>query len=134
MVMSHESLTFVCKCITLSRLRQLNIDFSAFLEMQEHSVKFNRKYCHHPNILSFYDYFKDENGLNYYYEYCQAGSLNKLPVATEHALFPFFFQLSLGFDHLHKNQVVHNDIKSSNVLIDSFSNIKIKGFKKSLHT
>ena len=61
------------------------------MEVQEHAAKFNRKYCGHPNILTFYDYFKDHQGLYYYYEYCHRGSLKTMEYKNEALFFPIMF-------------------------------------------
>ena len=115
-------------------MKQLNINFDIFMEVQEHCMKINRKYCQHPNIINFYDYFKDNEFIYFYYEYCHKGSLKKLKINNEAELFPYIFQLCLGLDYLHKNNVAHNDLKTSNILIDQYSNVKIKGFKKTIVT
>ena len=80
----------------------------------------------HPNIVAFNDHFLDDEGyLNIIMEFCSHGDLEHLISARAAAKNPFSeaevvwltFQLLCAVRHLHRNQVVHRDVKPGNIFI-----------------
>jgi len=84
----------------------------------------------HPNILSVY--FTNQNG--YACEFAEYGSLKNViqqqkeyiasPTAQENEVLDlnywrvkFALDIALGMAHLHESKVLHNDLKSSNIMI-----------------
>lgn len=93
--------------------------------------------CNHTNLLrpSYYDTIVFPNGEIIPYLvllYCEKGSTDQLigqmPVEE---LWRFVAEVSAGLDYLHKNrpiQIVHQDIKPANVLIDNNNHYIITDF------
>ena len=78
---------------------------------------------------------------NYYYmemEYCATGDLsrclwqNKNNLYIERAIKTIGCQLLSGLQALHKNGIIHCNLKPSNIAIDEYGNVKICDFKKCL--
>ena len=78
---------------------------------------------------------------NYFYmemEYCATGDLsrclwqNKNNLYSERTIKLISTQLLSGLQALHKNGIIHCNLKPSNILIDEYGNVKICDFKKSL--
>ena len=78
---------------------------------------------------------------NYFYmemEYCATGDLsrclwqNKNNLYSERIIKFISTQLLSGLKALHKNGIIHCNLKPSNILIDEYGNVKICDFKKSL--
>ena len=83
----------------------------------------------HPNIIRIHDIF-EENGTAYYVmEYHGSGSLADmdLPMPTDKAL-GYVRQIGSALDYLHSRNVMHLDVKPSNVLIDDASNAVLIDF------
>ena len=78
---------------------------------------------------------------NYFFmemEFCQTKDLsrclwqNKHNSYSERTIKQISSQLLLGLQSLHKNGIIHCNLKPSNILIDEYGNVKICDFKKSL--
>ena len=78
---------------------------------------------------------------NYFYmemEYCATGDLsrclwqNKNNLYNERTIKFISTKLLSGLQALHKNGIIHCNLKPSNILIDEYGNVKICDFKKSL--
>ena len=71
-------------------------------------------------------------------EFCQTKDLsrclwqNKNNPYSERTIKQISSQLLLGLQSLHKNGIIHCNLKPSNILIDEYGNVKICDFKKSL--
>ena len=71
-------------------------------------------------------------------EFCQTKDLsrclwqNKHNSYSERTIKQISSQLLLGLQSLHKNGIIHCNLKPSNILIDEYGNVKICDFKKSL--
>lgn len=96
---------------------------------EEFKVAFN---CHHTNLLQ-------PTSFNIYREmpylvlpYCEAGSSEQFigkKLSTE-TVWKFILEVASGLDRLHSNhpQIIHQDIKPANILIDSNGNFTITDF------
>ena len=73
-------------------------------------------------------------------EFCATGDLsrclwqNKNNRYNERTIKMISSQLLLGLQALHKNGIIHCNLKPSNILIDEYGNMRICDFKKSLKT
>lgn len=82
-----------------------------------------------PNIVSIYD-VGEENGIHYIAnEFVEGMTLKEYisacsPIPVEEVV-KITNQILLGLDHAHNKGVVHKDIKSQNILLDSKRNVKI---------
>lgn len=87
----------------------------------------------HPNIVSLYDYFVDEEGLYLIMELVEGVELESYlrtigSPLDEHVSAAFMKQLLEAFSHAHEKGVVHRDIKPANILITNDGTIKVLDF------
>jgi serine/threonine protein kinase len=87
----------------------------------------------HPNIVSLYDYFVDEEGLYLIMELVEGVELESYlqnigSPLDEHVSAAFMKQLLEAFSHAHDKGVVHRDIKPANILITNDGTIKVLDF------
>jgi hypothetical protein len=75
----------------------------------------------HPNIMHLYEFM--ETGNNYYLviQYCNNGDLEsylkKMGKLSEEEAVYFLMQIMNGFQELHKNKVMHRDVKLANIFL-----------------
>ncbi|KAH0790277.1 CAMK family protein kinase [Histomonas meleagridis] len=88
----------------------------------------------HPNIISMYEFFFDENHTNLYIvlEHCGGGSLKDLidkegPIRPP-KLYSFCYQILKALLHCHEQNVAHRDIKPANILLDNYGRPKLADF------
>ncbi len=87
----------------------------------------------HPNIVSLYDYFDDDEGLYLIMELVEGIELESYirnigcPL-DEYVSSAFMKQLLDAFSHAHDKGVVHRDIKPANILITKDGGIKVLDF------
>jgi serine/threonine protein kinase len=87
----------------------------------------------HPNIVSLYDYFVDDEGLYLIMELVEGIELESYlknigSPLDEHVTAAFMKQLLDAFSHAHEKGVVHRDIKPANILITNDGSIKVLDF------
>ena len=87
----------------------------------------------HPNIVSLFDYYSDEEGLYLIMEFVEGVELetylrNLGYPLDEHVTAAFMKQLLNAFSHAHDKGVVHRDIKPANILIAHDGTIKVLDF------
>ena len=89
-------------------------------------------------IVNINSYSEDKNYFYMEMEYCAKGDLaksilqNKSNLYSETTIKLISTQLLSGLQELHKNGIIHCNLKPSNILIDEYGNVKICDFKKSL--
>ena len=87
--------------------------------------------CHHPNIITFKDVFKDSkiNTINIILEYAEGGTLkekfNGENNIEENTLIFWLMQICLGLSYLHKKNIIHRNIKPENIFLTKTGLIKI---------
>ncbi|ODV61193.1 kinase-like protein, partial [Ascoidea rubescens DSM 1968] len=100
------------------------------------------KHLNHENIVCYlgstynydFNYISNEVGnyLNIFSEYIPGGSISSLLMnygkLEEPLIRNFIKQILTGISYLHSNNIIHKDIKGSNVLIDNKGCIKISDF------
>ena len=89
----------------------------------------------HPNLVTLYEVIKSASGkLLMVMEYCEAGpvvdafSTESMPEIIAHHIFK---QIVLAMEYLHRNGVVHGDIKPENMLLSGDGSVKISDFGQS---
>eukprot|EP00232_Nephroselmis_pyriformis_P029064 CAMPEP_0182867350 /NCGR_PEP_ID=MMETSP0034_2-20130328/8673_1 /TAXON_ID=156128 /ORGANISM="Nephroselmis pyriformis, Strain CCMP717" /LENGTH=301 /DNA_ID=CAMNT_0024999699 /DNA_START=299 /DNA_END=1201 /DNA_ORIENTATION=+ len=84
-----------------------------------------------PYIVRYFDSFLDGNYLNIVMEYIQNGTLNdrlknqRGRRLGERAVWRYFLQVTAGVHHIHSLNVLHRDLKTLNILLDSRDEAKI---------
>ncbi|KAM7481359.1 hypothetical protein LguiB_005942 [Lonicera macranthoides] len=86
----------------------------------------------HPNIVRYLGTVREEETLNILLEFVPGGSisslLGKFGSFPEAVIRMYTKQLMLGLDYLHKNGIMHRDIKGANILVDNKGCIKLADF------
>ena len=86
-----------------------------------------------PYLVKYYESFEENNFLNIVMEYCDGGDLNKFIKKNEQTKFylkeniiwNIFLKILLGLFELHKNKILHRDLKPLNIFL-SKNNFDIK--------
>ena len=103
------------------------------------------KSLQHPNILRLYDVIDDPKVNKVYLitEFCQQGdlmnilkandakelqSIIKTNISCDDVLRRISFEIMKGLLFLHQNNIVHNDLKPSNILISRDGTVKLADF------
>ena len=86
----------------------------------------------HENIVKYIDYIQNETHLNIILEYVESGSLasinKKFGPFQESLVALYIKQVLQGLDYLHKQGVVHRDIKGANILTTKNGTVKLADF------
>ncbi|KAI4311264.1 hypothetical protein MLD38_036170 [Melastoma candidum] len=97
----------------------------------EEEVKLLRNLSH-PNIVRYLGTAREEDSLNILLEFVPGGSisslLGKFGSFPESVVRTYTKQLLLGLEYLHKNGIMHRDIKGANILVDNKGCIKLADF------
>ncbi len=86
----------------------------------------------HPNIIKAYEIGED-NGRGFIaMELMKGGTLSDY-LKTHHPLSPekiktFLLQICDGLSEIHKNNIIHRDLKTGNIMLDKKENLKIMDF------
>jgi serine/threonine-protein kinase ULK4 len=119
-----------------------------YIAVKVYNKKFHKdKYSYEFNLINkinndaVVNIMSSSEDSNYFYmemEYCATGDLsrclwqNKNNLYSERTIKSISTQLLSGLQALHKNGIIHCNLKPSNILIDEYGNVKICDFKKSL--
>ncbi|CAL5379353.1 unnamed protein product [Camellia sinensis] len=86
----------------------------------------------HPNIVRYLGTTREEASLNILLEIVLGGSisslLGKFGSFPESVIRMYTKQLLLGVEYLHRNGIMHRDIKGANILVDNKGCIKLADF------
>ncbi|XWS39346.1 hypothetical protein CRYUN_Cryun18bG0044700 [Craigia yunnanensis] len=86
----------------------------------------------HPNIVRYLGTAREDDSLNILLEFVPGGSISSLlgnfGSFPESVVRMYTKQLLLGLEYLHKNRIVHRDIKGANILVDNKGCIKLADF------
>lgn len=86
----------------------------------------------HPNIVRYLGTVREGDTLNILLEFVPGGSisslLGKFGSFPEAVIRMYTKQLLLGLQYLHKNGIMHRDIKGANILVDNKGGIKLADF------
>ncbi|KAH0994816.1 hypothetical protein GBA52_018680 [Prunus armeniaca] len=103
----------------------------AHMKELEEEVKL-LKNLSHPNIVRYLGTVREEETLNILLEFVPGGSisslLGKFGSFPEAVIRTYTKQLLLGLEYLHKNGIMHRDIKGANILVDNKGCIKLADF------
>lgn len=86
----------------------------------------------HPNIVRYLGTVRESDSLNILMEFVPGGSisslLEKFGSFPEPVIIMYTKQLLLGLEYLHKNGIMHRDIKGANILVDNKGCIRLADF------
>ncbi|KAK9288473.1 hypothetical protein L1049_016930 [Liquidambar formosana] len=86
----------------------------------------------HPNIVRYLGTAREDESLNILLEFVPGGSisslLGKFGSFPEAVIRMYTKQLLLGLEYLHRNGIMHRDIKGANILVDNKGCIKLADF------
>ncbi|KAK6930006.1 Protein kinase domain, partial [Dillenia turbinata] len=86
----------------------------------------------HQNIVRYVGTAREDDSLNIFLEFVSGGSisslLGKFGSFPEAVIRTYTKQLLLGLEYLHKNGIMHRDIKGANILVDNKGCIKLADF------
>ncbi|KAL5566092.1 hypothetical protein UlMin_029256 [Ulmus minor] len=103
----------------------------AHIKELEEEVKL-LKNLYHPNIVRYLGTVREEDTVNILLEFVPGGSisslLGKFGAFPEAVIRTYTKQLLLGLEYLHKNGIMHRDIKGANILVDNKGCIKLADF------
>ncbi|CAF1069447.1 unnamed protein product [Rotaria sordida] len=117
--------------------RSLNTDSDRSLGQKINEVKIIREELRHPNIVSYYRIFAENDKLYIVMELIAGSSLQdylSLLKATnrtmiEENIWKIFIQLILALRYLHKEKgIVHRDLTANNIMLDDEYRVKITDF------
>ncbi|XP_033757536.1 STE20-like serine/threonine-protein kinase isoform X2 [Pecten maximus] len=89
--------------------------------------------CRHQNVVSLYEAFYWDSTLWMYIEFCGGGALDSIMVDLEKPLTESMIryvchEICVALHFLHKNHVIHRDIKAGNVLLTLEGEVKLADF------
>ncbi len=86
----------------------------------------------HNNIVGIYDIITDDDTMCLVMEYVEGETLkdkiNRDGAIPWQRAVKYAVQIANGLAYAHANQIIHKDVKSQNILIDKFDNVKITDF------
>lgn len=86
----------------------------------------------HNNIVGIYDILTDDDTMCLVMEYVEGETLkdkiNRDGAIPWQRAVKYAIQIANGLAYAHANQIIHKDVKSQNILIDKFDNVKITDF------
>ena len=87
---------------------------------------------HHPNVVNVLEVFKQNNTVYIVMEFIAGHSLKQEVeqngVFTEEKLRPIIYRIGQALDYIHEKNILHLDIKPSNILITKNNNPKLIDF------
>lgn len=118
---------WACKTIDKTTFKSFKV-----VERVKYEIRIMRKLPKHPNVVEFHRVFEDPERLYIMMEECTSMTLHDLiqkrQRLTEFEARYFTAQLAEGLAALHGAQIIHRDIKHSNLLLDKRNRIKIADF------
>ncbi|PIA14491.1 Pkinase-domain-containing protein [Coemansia reversa NRRL 1564] len=118
---------WACKTIEKSSMNSRKV-----VERVKYEMKVMKRLPRHKNVVAFNHIFEDIERLYILMEMCTSRTLHDLlqrrKRLTEFESRYFFAQLADGIAALHKANIIHRDIKHSNLLLDEMNRIKIADF------
>ena len=95
-------------------------------------VRILKSINNHKNVIKLYEVFEDEGYVYLVFEFAEKGDLvqyfkNNM-LFEEPNLKKFFKSIMEGIQYIHKNNVIHRDLKLDNILLDKNINPKLCDF------
>ena len=121
---------FILPCFVSLRPLTHNILITKYMQLQA-EIKIHRT-LKHKNICEYKHFFEDRTNCYILLELCHNQSLNEMIKRRKRLTEPeaafFMRQLLDAVDHLHKNCVIHRDLKLGNLFLDRNLGVKVGDF------
>lgn len=128
----EENNIYVCKILTEKYVsdpknqRQVKNEYSIHSSLK------------HENIVGFIEFFHRRGDLNIVLSFCENGSLRQYVKRSRNNLSindyeHFVVQILNGVCYMHDQNIIHRDLKCSNLLLDSKMSVKICDFGLAIH-
>lgn len=92
----------------------------------------NLMHLQHDNIVKVMEVFEENNTAYYVMEYLDGGSLNDLIEKNSHLTttqtIDIIKQVCAALDYMHKNRMLHLDLKPKNIMLSSTGKVKLIDF------
>ncbi|KAH8554002.1 kinase-like domain-containing protein [Umbelopsis sp. PMI_123] len=111
-------------------IKQMDIGSQARKDLIVNEIIIMRE-SRHPNIVNYLDSFLVKGDLWVVMEYMEGGPLTDVIAKhkmDEAQIATVCLETARGLQHLHSRRIIHRDIKSDNVLLNAFGQIKISDF------
>ncbi|XBW36639.1 hypothetical protein QEN19_002210 [Hanseniaspora menglaensis] len=113
-------------------IKVLNLDTNEDeIEDVQKEIKFLSSSKNIPNVTKYYGSYLNDTKLWIIMEYCAGGSLRTLlraGVLDDKAIGVIFRELLFALSAIHKDKVIHRDIKAANILIGHDGKVKLCDF------
>ncbi|KAJ7353515.1 p21 activated kinase-like protein [Mycena albidolilacea] len=127
---------YLAKMLPLATGKKVAIKEIGLLHQPQEELIVNEilvmKELQHPNIVSFLEsYLVKSNKVWVVMEYMDSGALTDIVLNNtleEDQISRICLETCKGLEHLHSENIIHRDIKSDNILLDSHSRVKITDF------
>ncbi|KAI8576344.1 hypothetical protein K450DRAFT_257307 [Umbelopsis ramanniana AG] len=111
-------------------IKQMEIGSQARKDLIVNEIIIMRE-SRHPNIVNYLDSFLVKGDLWVVMEYMEGGPLTDVIAKhkmDETQIATVCLETAKGLQHLHSRRIIHRDIKSDNVLLNAYGQIKISDF------
>ncbi|TGZ65784.1 hypothetical protein CRM22_005694 [Opisthorchis felineus] len=131
-----KAVLVMCKKLRVHRvIKEINISKMSPREREEARIEVSvLSQMNHPNIVRYCDSFEDPTSLYIVMEYCDQGDLyhkinaQKGVLMAESRVLDYFVQICLGLKHIHDRMILHRDIKTQNIFLNSDGRVKLGDF------
>ncbi|OAF66023.1 NimA-related protein kinase 6 [Intoshia linei] len=119
---------YVIKAINITKKNSDRVKKSALFESK---LLRNLK---HPNIVSYRQTFCSNSSICIVMSYCEEGDLyHKLKnrngvLLSENKIIDIFIQITMAVQHLHRNNIIHRDLKTQNIFLTKNEIVKVGDF------
>mmetsp|Transcript_49103 Transcript_49103/g.104421 ORF Transcript_49103/g.104421 Transcript_49103/m.104421 type:complete len:541 (+) Transcript_49103:285-1907(+) len=97
---------------------QLRLVEKKYLEELKNEIDVLRT-LDHPNIVKAYEVYENRKNIYVLMEYCSGGDLYARAPYAENQVANVITQICSAISHMHKNGVVHRDLKVENIMFES---------------
>lgn len=118
--------SFACKILSVAMLQDSN-----YKRLVHNEISIHRK-LKHNHVVKFIESFEDEKHIYMIQALCTNNSLREFQkyrgvVVVDECRY-FVSQILQGVQYIHENNIIHRDLKLSNILIDDQMQMKIGDF------